>query len=336
MHWHKVPDSNHRYLLPLPPAGTELDKTDLLYRCAPFGSTFSNPDSYVMQPYEVHVSFKRSLLVLALGLIQILTVLEGQGQCYLLPPQQIMGFVTQRTSKVYNFRLDATAESPDSTRPGVKTRTEIVYYAARPDFLRQEITSEAGSSTVLAGSGRRLSVLDGYLLEEATRHEEIFPILLFAKSTTALRRLLVDEQVDVNQVHLSRMGDQIAYVIGGPPGEPETPQFWCDKDRFWPLRLVGRRSQVGVVNLVDIRFLSYRQVAKDIWLPSIIEFYRNSQLFLRLVIEKTHHNQMFPQSLFDLRAFTAKYPPLPPSEMPSKQSPETLEQMRRYLEKKYE
>jgi hypothetical protein len=218
----------------------------------------------------------------------------------------------------------------------VKIRTEIVYYAARPDFLRQEIVGEAGSSTVLTGSGKRLSVLDGYLLEETTRHEEIFPILLLAKSSTTLERLLLEEQVDINQVHLSRMGDQIAYVIGGPPGNPETPQFWCDKDRFWPLRLLGRRSQVGVADLVDIRFLSYREVAKDIWLPSIIEFYRHNQLFLRLVIQKTHHNERFPQALFDLRAFAAEHPPLPPSEMPAKQPPETLKQMRRYLEKKYE
>ena len=161
-------------------------------------------------------------------------------------------------------------------------------------------------------------------------------MLLFANSAEALRIFLAEEQVNFSQVRLSRMGNQIAYVIGGPPAQPGAPEFWCDKERFLPLRLVGRRSQQGTTDLVDIRFLSYQEVAKSVWLPRTIEFYRQDQLTLRLIVQKTYYNEQFPDTLFDLDAFAAKHPPLPLPKEPSEKPAEALEEMRRYLEKKYE
>lgn len=277
---------------------------------------------------------KRWLALLAFGLSLMVSVsIIELAHCYLLPPQQIIEFVTKQTARVYNFRFEVWAESPDPAFPGAMIKREMIYYAARPNLLRREIVGEAESGTILVSSGRRLSVIDGRVLEEPPRHEEIFPMLLFSNSPELLEELLKREQVNFSEVHLGRMEKHIAYVIGGPPGKPEAPQFWCDKDRFLPLRLVGLRSYQGVVDLVDIRFLSYRQVAESIWLPSVIEFYRQDKLFLRLTVQKTRHNERFPAALFDLESFAAKYPPL---EEPPEKPAEGLEEMRRYLEKKYE
>ena len=283
------------------------------------------------------MSLKRWLLTMTCTLVLNVTVLEVKlARSYLLPSEQILEFVAKQTAKVYSFRFDVLAESFDPARFETVMTKEMVYYAARPDFLRQEIIGEAESSTVLVGAGRRLSVIDEHLLEELPRHEEIFPLLLFAKSARTLRNLLAREQVDSNQVRLGRMGRQIAYIIGGPAGQPGAPEFWCDKERFLPLRLVGRRSYQGVADIVDIRFLSYEEVAKSIWLPATIEFYRQDQLFLRLLVQKTYFNERFPAALFDLDAFAARHPPLPLPKEPPEKPAEALEEMRRYLEKKYE
>jgi hypothetical protein len=280
---------------------------------------------------------RRWLLSIALALMLSLTISGVElAHSYLLPSQQIIEFVAKQTAKLYNFRLNVMAESPDPASPGAMMAREMVYYGARPDLLRREPIGEAEDSTILVGSGRRLSVIDGHLLEELPRHEEIFPILLFANSAETLRTFLAVEQVDFSQVRLSRMGGQIAYVIGGPPGQPGAPEFWCDKDRFLPLRLVGRRSYHGVTDLVDIRFLSYQEVAKSFWLPTIIEFYRQDQLFLRLIVQQTYYNERLSATLFDLNAFAAKHPPLPLPKEGSEKPEEPLEEMRRYLEKKYE
>ena len=283
------------------------------------------------------MSLKRWLLVLACILVLNVAILEVKlARSYLLPSEQILEFVAEQTAKIYSFRFNALAESFDPGRFGTSMTKEMVYYAARPDFLRQEMMGEAESGTVLVGAGRRLSVIDGHLLEEQPRHEEIFPVLLFAKSAGTLRTLLAREQVDLNQVRLGRMGRQIAYIIGGPAGQPGAPEFWCDKDRFLPLRLVGSRSYQGVADIVDIRFLSYHEVAESIWLPATIEFYRQDQLTLRLVVQKTYFNERFPATLFDLDAFAATHPPLPLPKEPPEKPAEALEEMRRYLEKKYE
>jgi hypothetical protein len=88
--------------------------------------------------------------------------------------------------------------------------------------------------------------------------------------------------------------------------------------------------------LVDIRYLSYREVKKDVWMPSIVEFHRKGQLYIRLTVQQTSINERLPKALFDLEAFAAKHPPLPPPDKPSEEVGETLEEMRRYLENKYE
>jgi hypothetical protein len=270
-------------------------------------------------------------LVLSVGLGNV-QVAHG----YLLPAKKILQFVARQTSKVSSFRLEGIVESPDPDSPEGTQRRAVVLYAARPGFLRQEIVAAQETATILVGSGRMLSVLDGHLLEEAARHEEIFPTLLSASSTASLAALLQTEQVDMEQVHLSRMGRQIVYVIGGPPWESEAPQLWCDKQHYWPVRLVGRRSREGVHDVVDIRFLSHREVLEGIWMPTTIEFYRRSELFMRVVVREIRVNENLPEELFDLEAFAAKHPPVPLPERQPERPAEALEEMRRYLEKKYE
>jgi hypothetical protein len=53
-------------------------------------------------------------------------------------------------------------------------------------------------------------------------------------------------------------------------------------------------------------------------------------------VQKAFFNERLSDSLFDFEALAAKYPPPPPPTEPAEKPPEDLEQMRRYLEKKYE
>jgi outer membrane lipoprotein-sorting protein len=274
-----------------------------------------------------------SILALALSIFAVgLEVAQG----YLLPPQQILEFVCEKTGKIYNFRFEAMVERPDPDLPDTMIRKEMVYYAARPDFLRMETVGEAEDSAVLVGAGKRLAFVNGHLLTEPAHHEDIFPAPLYADSPQTLEMLLTAEQVDLGQVHLGRLGKQIAYIIGGPPRGVEAPQFWCDKDNFWPIRLIGRRSSSGVDDLLDIRFLSYQEVAESIWLPTVIEIYRQNQLVFRMTVQRTSFNQKLPDSLFNMEKFAAEHPPLLPPKEPSEKPAEELEEMRRYLQKKYE
>ena len=279
----------------------------------------------------------RWLVIMFLGVVlNIFVAGIKAAQAYILPPEQIIEYVSKRTAAVYNLHFVVWAESPDPDLPKAMMRREMVIYAARPDFLRQEMVGEAGSDITLVSAGRRISVTEGHLLAEPLRHEDIFAMLLHADSPQTLETLLASEQVDFSQVHLSRWDKRIAYVIGGPPGEARSPQFWCDKDKFLPLRLIGRRLDQNTVDLVDIRFLSYQKVGESVWLPWLIEFYRQDELFLRLTVQKAYYNERLSDSLFDLEALAAKFPPLPPRMEPAEKPPEDLEQIRRYLEKKYE
>ena len=260
-------------------------------------------------------------VIMFLGVLLNMSVSGNKAaQAYILPPEQIIEYVSKQTARVYNFHFVVSAESPDPELPKTMMRREMVIYAARPDFLRQEMVGEAGSDITLVSSSRRLSVTAGHLLAESPRHEDIFAILLHANSPQTLETLLASEQVDLSQAHISRFDKRIAYVIGGPPGEAKSPQFWCDKDKFLPLRLIGRRLYHNVADLVDIRFLSYQKVGESIWLPWVIEFYRQDKLFLRLTVQKAYYNERLPDSLFDFEAFAAKYPPPPPPKGASRET----------------
>ena len=279
----------------------------------------------------------RRILISILGLALSIPAMGLElAHGYLLPPQQILEFVAEKTRKVYNFRLEVVVERPDPELPDTMIRKEMVYYAARPDFLRIETLGQAEEFTVLVGAGKRLTLVDGHLLAADSHHEDIFAALLHADSPQTLEMLLATEEVDLGQVHLARLGRQIAYVIGGPLRKVGAPQFWCDKDSFWPIRLIGRRSSSGADDLVDIRFLSYQEVAGSIWLPTIIEIYRQEQLFFRLTVQRTSCNQRLREALFDMKKFAAEHSPPPPPRAPAEKPAEELEEMRRYLEKKYE
>ena len=277
------------------------------------------------------------LIISILGLVLSISVLRlDVAYGYLLPPQQLLEFVADRTDKIYNFRFEAEVESPDPDVPDSMIKKEVVYYAARPDLLRLETEGEVDDSTVLIGGGKRLVLLNGQLSVEPARHEDIFALLLHADSLQTLEMLLTEEHVDLSQVHLGRLGKRIAYVIGGSPRQVGVPQFWCDKDNFWPIRLIGRRSSSGVDDLVDIRFLAYQEVAGSVWLPTVIEFYRQDQLFCRMTVQTISFNEQLPDSLFDMDKFVVEHPSLAPPTEPTEKPAEELEEMRRYLEKKYE
>ncbi|MBW1981393.1 MAG: hypothetical protein JRJ12_09220 [Deltaproteobacteria bacterium] len=277
-------------------------------------------------------------LIIVCGILAVVA-LSKISPCwgYLLPAEQLIQFVSERTAKVRNFRLDVVVESAAAESAPIMVKKQAIVYASRPGFLREQTVGGETAVTTLMNSGLRLSAVDGYLLREQPRHEElILSSILLADSPQTLQRLLESEGVDLGQVHLARMGNRVAYVIGGSPRNSDIPQFWCDKESFWPLRLVGVRYGDQATDLVDVRFLAYRQINPEIWMPSIIEIYRQGRLTKKLVVTATAVNVKFPARTFDLEAFAAKYPPLPPPSVPPEQSGQGLDQMRRYLEKKYE
>jgi hypothetical protein len=69
----------------------------------------------------------------------------------------------------------------------------------------------------------------------------------------------------------------------------------------------------------------------------VIELYRRDKLILRLIVQRAYANEPLADSLFDFETFVADHPPpLPQPTEPSEESSEPLEEMRRYLEKKFE
>ncbi len=109
-------------------------------------------------------------------------------------------------------------------------------------------------------------------------------------------RLLSALKVDTKVDTLTRAGKRLAIVLGAKEWERDRPQFWLDKERYLPLRLMTRAGKT----LVDIQWRDWgTRVAGD-WFPAELEIRKDGKLVDRCVTEHVDVNEPMPDELFKL------------------------------------
>ncbi len=109
-------------------------------------------------------------------------------------------------------------------------------------------------------------------------------------------RLLSALRVDTKVDTLTRAGSRLAIVLGAKEWERDRPQFWLDKERYLPLRLMMHAGKT----LVDIRWSDWgTRIAGD-WFPASLEIRKDGKLVDRCVTEHVDVNVPMPDELFKL------------------------------------
>jgi hypothetical protein len=102
-----------------------------------------------------------------------------------------------------------------------------------------------------------------------------------AEAPDALRAAALASGADVGAgAGLSRLFDQVTYVLGASPRDTSSPQLWLYKDTAAPARLIAQGG-------ADLRLLEYGTPAAAEWFPRVIELWNAGQLAARFEVTET-------------------------------------------------
>jgi hypothetical protein len=106
-------------------------------------------------------------------------------------------------------------------------------------------------------------------------------------------RRLAGQGIAVADVGLGRLGDRVAWVLGGRARDAR-PQAWVDKESFQLVRLVAPLA--GAQR--DIRLLDFGSSAAGDAFPRAVEVWSGTALEARFTAEKLTPNPKIPDALF--------------------------------------
>ncbi len=108
-----------------------------------------------------------------------------------------------------------------------------------------------------------------------------------------LRSLKVDTGVDT----LTRAGSRLAVVLGAKEWERDRPQFWIDKSRYLPLRLMFEHGR----QLMDIRWTEWGGRHTGDWFPGRFEVRADGERQVLCQADHVEVNRSIPDALFELK-----------------------------------
>lgn len=107
-----------------------------------------------------------------------------------------------------------------------------------------------------------------------------------------LESLRVDTKVDA----ITRFHSRVAVVLGAKTWERDRPQFWLDKDRFVPLRLMLLDGK----SLVDIQWIEWGTKTGGDWFPSVMEIRKDGKVIERCEVDEVTSGVSMPEDMFKL------------------------------------
>jgi len=235
----------------------------------------------------------------------------GRGHAYVLPYEQLIGFMAANFAKFETIviRQFTEVENPgDAEKPAAFE--EIVTMKA-PNLFRTELVGSSAEQT----------------REIDHRYRE----LLIASGEQGLTELLSGMGIDMEKVSFTRIDGLIAYMIGDR--DPDSPKILIEKERFLPLLLIYGFSTYYGQDVVRVRFKDYRQVEQG-WYPFEITYSAGGQVTERYIIQSLRANVPVSPSYFSSPSSLSQ-PEAPAEEGGSLSEEERLRRIIETFEQKY-
>jgi hypothetical protein len=244
------------------------------------------------------------MLLFLLGFLALVFNVTGRCPAYVLPPDQLIGFMAANFAPFETMVIQQLAEVKTLGDPEQPNAFEEIVTMKSPDLFRAEVLgSEGGQTREMDHRYRRL---------------------LIANSESDLKGFLSGMGIDMEKIFFTRVDGVIAYCIGDR--DPDSPKILIEKERFLPLLLTYRRLGYAGEDVVRVRFKDYRQVEQG-WYPFEITYSSGWKISERYIIQSLRANVPVSPSYFDS-------PPI----QPQKEAPSEEERLRRIIrtfEEKY-
>ena len=238
---------------------------------------------------------KISNFLIGLSLI-ILLILSSIGYPYILPPTQIIEFMTNKFTKIERLKIIQLNNIKDLNQEGERVFGEIIYFWF-PTLYRSEIAGQLGKRLIIHDGIKTLRVIDREITSEGESWDIPYRFLMLAQNPERLLERLKDLGMNLDKASLTRFEGRIAYLIGEK--EEGSPKLLVDKDLFVPLLL-----QYGNILL---RFSDYREFMEQIWYPYKIAYSFNGDIIEEYTIKDIIVNPSLDLSLFDIPLISSQF-----------------------------
>jgi hypothetical protein len=238
---------------------------------------------------------KISNFLIGLSLI-ILLILSSIGYPYILPPTQIIEFMTNKFTKIKRLKIIQLNKIKDLNQEGEGVFGEIIYFWF-PTLYRSEIAGQLGKRLIIHDGIKTLRVIDREITSEGESWDIPYRFLMLAQNPERLLERLKDLDLNLDKASLTRFEGRIAYLIGEK--EEGSPKLLVDKDLFVPLLL-----QYGNILL---RFSDYRKFMEQIWYPYKIVYSFNGDIIEEYTIKDIIVNPSLDLSLFDIPLISSQF-----------------------------
>jgi len=238
---------------------------------------------------------KISNFLIGLSLI-ILLILSSIGYPYILPPTQIIEFMTNKFTKIERLKIIQLNKIKDLNQEGEGVFGEIIYFWF-PTLYRSEIAGQLGKRLIIHDGIKTLRVIDREITSEGESWDIPYRFLMLAQNPERLLERLKDLGMNLDKASLTRFEGRIAYLIGEK--EEGSPKLLVDKDLFVPLLL-----QYGNILL---RFSDYREFMEQNWYPYKIAYSFNGDIIEEYTIKDIIVNPSLDLSLFDIPLISSQF-----------------------------
>ncbi len=203
---------------------------------------------------------KKATFLIAISLMSML-LSPAIAQSYVLPPSQIIEFITKRFEALKALRITQLTTVKDLEYEMERAFGEIIEVVS-PDLYRSEVVGQPGARLTIHSGSKTLRIVENSIASESEDNDLLYRFLLLAQTPELMKKRLRSKGIKVDKASLTRLEGTVAYMIGEREGD--NPRLLVDKDRFFPLLL-----RYGNVSF---RFSDYREIMEDIWYPYHIIF----------------------------------------------------------------
>lgn len=223
--------------------------------------------------------------------LSLFLVVGDKALAYVPPAEFLLEKMVEKRSKMGYSRLRIAMRCTDGDS---KSYNRLLYLKA-PGMVRWEKDGEEVDICRKGACFRKLST------GQTTRLPDwaYLPFLYFAESrfsTSSYLRLLQSLGVKTEIDTIDRFYGNLAFVLGAKHWERDRPQFWLDKDRALPLRLMVRDGN----SIVDIKWVGWGSREGGNWFPEKLEITRDGKILQQCEIEQIGSSVPVPDSLFQI------------------------------------
>lgn len=235
----------------------------------------------------------RKCFVAFLVIAAMAWVLPEKGRSYVMPAEQVIGFMAVNFSKIKTLVITQSTHVVSQNDEGTETVLEERVWLKAPGFLQSEVEDqpEAEGMTGSEKTAGRLSP------------DMAFRRLFMGNSGESLMMLLSAMGINLESVGFTRLDGVIAYQIGDR--YTGSPKLLIEKERFLPLLISYRMPGDLAQKIVTVRFEDYRKLAKG-WYPYQITYSVGKDILERYSVIDLQVNVPIEPSIFEDRGDGAR------------------------------